>query len=256
MLENKIIFVAGACGRIGKALCKKILHHKGIPILADINKQCLKELQKDLEQNFKTKLLSLELDITRQESLQLNLKKSKEKYNKIDAFVNSSYPYGKNWGKTPYYELKYEQICESLNLHLAGFMLAAQEFAKFFKKQGYGNIIHLSSIMGVYAPKFENYKGTNMQSSLEYSVIKAGINHMGVWLAKELFNQNIRVNTLASGGILDNQNELFLKAYRNCCASKGMLDADDVCGTLVFLLSDESKFITGQTLVVADGWGL
>ena len=56
--------------------------------------------------------------------------------------------------------------------------------------------------------------------------------------------------------ILDNQNELFLKAYRKCCASKGMLDADDICGTLVFLLSDESKFITGQTLVVDDGWGL
>ncbi|EHT5373599.1 SDR family oxidoreductase, partial [Campylobacter jejuni] len=56
--------------------------------------------------------------------------------------------------------------------------------------------------------------------------------------------------------ILDNQNELFLKAYRKCCASKGMLDADDICGTLVFLLSDESRFITGQTLVVDDGWGL
>lgn len=53
--------------------------------------------------------------------------------------------------------------------------------------------------MGVYAPKFENYEGTSMQSSLEYSVIKAGINHMSSWLAKELFNQNIRVNTLASG---------------------------------------------------------
>ncbi len=256
MLENKIIFVAGACGRIGKALCQKILLSKGIPILADINKERLNKLQENLETNFKTKLLSLELDITKQESLQTALQKSQERYGKIDAFVNSSYPFGKDWGKTPYYELKYEQICESLNLHLAGFMLAAQEFVKFFKQQGYGNIINLSSIMGVYAPKFENYEGTSMQSSLEYSVIKAGINHMSSWLAKELFNQNIRVNTLASGGILDNQNELFLKAYRKCCASKGMLDADDICGTLVFLLSDESKFITGQTLVVDDGWGL
>lgn len=256
MLENKIIFVAGACGRIGKALCKKILTHKGIVILADMNLNRLKELKKDLEEEFKLELLSLELDITREESLNKALEKSKEKYKKIDAFVNSTYPLGKDWGKTAYYELKYEQICESLNLHLAGFMLAAQEFVKFFKQQGYGNIINLSSIMGVYAPKFENYQGTSMQSSLEYSVIKAGINHMGVWLAKELFNQNIRVNTLASGGILDNQNELFLKAYRKCCASKGMLDADDVCGALVFLLSDESSFITGQTLVVADGWGL
>ncbi|MEL1110545.1 flagellin modification protein PtmA, partial [Campylobacter jejuni] len=161
-----------------------------------------------------------------------------------------------DWGKIAYYEASYEQICESLNLHLGGFILASQEFVKFFKKQSYGNIINLSSIMGVFAPKFENYENTTMQSSLEYSVIKAGINHLGAWLAKELFNTNIRVNTLASGGILDNQANIFLEKYRKCCASKGMLDAEDICGTLVFLLSDESKFVTGQTLVVDDGWGL
>lgn len=53
MLENKIIFVAGACGRIGKALCEKILLSKGIPILADINKECLNKLQENLETNLK-----------------------------------------------------------------------------------------------------------------------------------------------------------------------------------------------------------
>lgn len=78
MLENKIIFVAGACGRIGKALCQKILLSKGIPILADINKERLNKLQENLETNFKTKLLSLELDITKQESLQIALQKVKK----------------------------------------------------------------------------------------------------------------------------------------------------------------------------------
>lgn len=256
MLEGKIIFVAGVCGRIGKELCKAILKNKGIAVLADINEKALKDLKEELHKEFNQELLSLKLDITSKESLNEAILKTEQKYKKIDAFVNSSYPCGKNWGKTPYYELSYEELCENLNLHLGGFILASQEFVKYFKKQGYGNIINLSSIMGVYAPKFENYKNTSMQSSLEYSVIKAGINHLGVWLAKELFNTNIRVNTLAAGGILDNQPQVFLDAYRKCCASKGMLEASDLCGTLVFLLSDASKFITGQTLVVSDGWGL
>ena len=207
MLENKIIFVAGACGRIGSALCKKILQNKGIPIIADLNIDRANTFKKELEKEFKIKLLSLKLDISSQKNLNSCIQKAKQKYSKIDAFVNSSYPYGKHWGKVDYYELSFEQICESLNLHLGGFILAAQEFVKFFKTQGYGNIVNLSSIMGIYAPKFENYKNTNMQSSLEYSVIKAGINHLGVWLAKELFNTNIRVNTLASGGIKDQQNQ-------------------------------------------------
>lgn len=256
MLEGKIIFVVGACGRIGKELCKAILKNKGIAVLADINEKALKDLKEELHKEFNQELLNLKLDITSKESLNDAILKTEQKYKKIDAFVNSSYPCGKNWGKTPYYELSYEELCENLNLHLGGFILASQEFVKYFKKQGYGNIINLSSIMGVYAPKFENYKNTSMQSSLEYSVIKAGINHLGVWLAKELFNTNIRVNTLAAGGILDNQPQVFLDAYRKCCASKGMLEASDLCGTLVFLLSDASKFITGQTLVVSDGWGL
>lgn len=256
MLEGKIIFVVGACGRIGKELCKAILKNKGIAVLADINEKALKDLKEELHKEFDQELLSLKLDITSKESLNDAILKTEQKYKKIDAFVNSSYPCGKNWGKTPYYELSYEELCENLNLHLGGFILASQEFVKYFKKQGHGNIINLSSIMGVYAPKFENYKNTSMQSSLEYSVIKAGINHLGVWLAKELFNTNIRVNTLAAGGILDNQPQIFLDAYRKCCASKGMLEASDLCGTLVFLLSDASKFITGQTLVVSDGWGL
>ncbi|EEU7814240.1 SDR family oxidoreductase [Campylobacter upsaliensis] len=252
MLKDKVIFIAGACGRIGSALASELLRQNAKVILADINEANLEKLSLNLRGEF----LSLELDITKKESLESAINKAAGHFAKIDGFVNASYPFGKDWGKVEYYEASYEQICESLNLHLGGFILAANAFVKFFKQQGYGNIVNLSSIMGVYAPKFENYAGTSMQSSLEYSVIKAGINHMGAWMAKELFNTNIRVNTLASGGILDNQADSFLKAYRKCCASKGMLEASDVCGSIAFLLSDGAKFITGQTIIVADGWGL
>lgn len=254
MLKEKVVFIAGACGRIGKALSKACILNNAKIIIADIDEEKLNDLKNDLKND--ENILSLKLDISDKSQIDFCLKESVLKFNKIDAFINCAYPYGKNWGKIAYYESSYEQICEDLNLHLASFIFIACEFVKFFKKQGFGNIINLSSIMGVYAPKFENYKGTSMQSSLEYSVIKAGINHLGVWLAKELFNTNIRVNSIAFGGIKDNQPQKFLDAYRNCCASKGMLDANDICGTLLFLISDHSKFITGQTIIVDDGWGL
>ena len=189
MLRDKVIFIAGACGRIGSALASELLRQNAKVILADINEANLEKLSLNLRGEF----LSLELDITKKESLESAINKAARHFAKIDGFVNASYPFGKDWGKVEYYEASYEQICESLNLHLGGFILAANAFVKFFKKQGYGNIVNLSSIMGVYAPKFENYAGTSMQSSLEYSVIKAGINHMGAWMAKELFNTNIRV---------------------------------------------------------------
>ena len=58
------------------------------------------------------------------------------------------------------------------------------------------------------------------------------------------------------GGILDQQPELFLERYRSSCNSKGMLDAQDVVGALMFLLSEQSTFITGQNIIVDDGWSL
>lgn len=254
MLSKKVILIAGACGRIGLALSKMTLKYNATVVLADINEKRLAELSKEFK-DFKDKTAFVVLDSTSKKSINEAFESTKNSFGQVDAFVNATYPLAKIKTK-PYYELEYEEICAQLNIHLGSFILASQEAVKFFKKQGYGNIINLSSIMGSFAPKFENYKNTNMQSSLEYSVIKAGINHLGVWLAKELFNTNIRVNTVVSGGILDKQNENFLQAYRACCASKGMLEADDVCGLIVFLLSDLSLYIRGQSLVVDDGWSL
>ena len=254
MLKDKIIAVAGANGRIGSALCKEIFKQNGTAVLCDLKEN--EELKANLAKQTGKEVLFVKMNICDKISLQSAIKQISQKFGKIDGFVNAAYPLAKSHEQKPYYELEFDEICESLSVHLGGFMFAAQEFVKFFKQQGYGNIVNLSSIMGVYAPKFENYVGTNMQSSLEYSVIKAGINHLGAWLAKELFNTQIRVNTLASGGILDAQPQSFLNAYRKCCASKGMLEASDVCGVLVFLLSDLSQFINGQVIVVDDGWGL
>ena len=95
-----------------------------------------------------------------------------------------------------------------------------------------------------------------MYSSLEYSVAKSGINSMTSWLAKYYKNKNIRVNCVSPSGILDQQPQSFLEKYRNSCTSKGMLDPTDVAGTVLFLLSDQSKYINGQNIVIDDGWSL
>jgi NAD(P)-dependent dehydrogenase (short-subunit alcohol dehydrogenase family) len=75
-------------------------------------------------------------------------------------------------------------------------------------------------------------------------------------MAKYLKGTNIRVNCLSPGGIFDNQNEKFLSKYNDKCLNKGMLDANDLTGTLLFLISDQSKYINGQNLIVDDGFTL
>ena len=91
---------------------------------------------------------------------------------------------------------------------------------------------------------------------IEYAAIKSGILHFSRYLAQYLKGKGIRVNCLSPGGILDRQPESFLEAYKSYCNEKGMLDPQDISNTLVFLLSDASRYITGQNLVVDDGFTL
>ena len=95
-----------------------------------------------------------------------------------------------------------------------------------------------------------------MNSPIEYSAIKSGIISITRWLAKRYSKQNIRVNCISLGGILDQQPKSFLKLYQATCNSKGMLDAEDVSGVLLFLLSSRSQYLTGQNIIVDDGWSL
>ena len=110
--------------------------------------------------------------------------------------------------------------------------------------------------MGVVTPKFENYAGTNMTSPIEYTAIKAALIAITKYLAKYYKGNNIRVNCISPGGILDQQPESFLKKYQSCCNDKGMLAAEDVVGTALYLLSDQSRYVTGQNIIVDDGWSL
>jgi len=134
--------------------------------------------------------------------------------------------------------------------------LSSKIFSMYFEKQGFGNIINIASIYGVIAPKFEIYKNTDMEMPIEYAAIKSGMLHLTKYFAKYFKGKNIRVNAISPGGILDNQPESFLKMYNNECISKGMLDASDLTGALIFLLSDMSTYVNGQNIIVDDGFSL
>lgn len=244
MLKDKVVIIIGGSGLIGKAFVKSAMQNRAKVINADINRPNI-----ELDCEF------IHTDITSKNSLDNLIELISQKYGKIDAVVNSAYPRTKSFSNH-FFDVEYDDFCTNTNLQLGGAFLVMQRFAKFFKSQGYGNIITLSSIQGVVAPKFQTYEGTQMSSPVAYSAIKAGVIHLSRYLAKYLKGANIRVNCISPGGILDNQNEIFLNQYKDVCLNKGMLDPSDICGALIFLLSDYSEFINGQNIIVDDGFCL
>jgi NAD(P)-dependent dehydrogenase (short-subunit alcohol dehydrogenase family) len=196
-----------------------------------------------------------ELDITCMDSVSALIKNLHQRYGKIDAVVNNAYPRNKNYGRR-LEDVTYQDFCENVDSHLGGYFLVAQQFCMAFKAQGHGNLINMSSIYGSMAPRFEVYEGTSMTMPVEYAAIKSAVVQLTRYFAQYFKGHGIRVNCLSPGGILANQPPEFLAAYNAHCASKGMLAPDDVVGTLIFLLSDESRYMTGQNLFVDDGFSI
>jgi len=99
-------------------------------------------------------------------------------------------------------------------------------------------------------------KNTPMTMPVEYAAIKAALIHLTKYMATYYAGNNIRVNCISLGGLWDHQPESFLNAYKSFCLDKGMLNPEDVVGTVLFVLSDVSRFLNGQNICVDDGFTL
>ena len=103
----------------------------------------------------------------------------------------------------------------------------------------------------------ETYLRNTMTMPVEYATIKGGIINFTKYLASYLGKYNIRVNAISPGGIEDHQPASFIKEYSSkVFLGERMARTDDITGVLLFLLSDQSRYITGQNIIVDGGWTL
>ena len=251
-LSKKNILITGGAGLIGSSTALAVAEAGGIPIIADINDYKLTEISQKLKSS---PHFCIKTDTTTHEGISSCIKKILFEFSQIHGAVHAAYPRSKGWGE-PFCELKEEFLREDIWNQLGSSIIFSKIIMQYFKKVGEGNLVHLASIQGIAAPKFDHYIGTSMSSPIEYSAIKSGIIAITKWLAKYYKNNNIRVNCISPGGILDRQPESFLKAYRNDCLNIGMLNANDITSTIVYLLSENSRAINGQNIIIDDGWSL
>lgn len=195
------------------------------------------------------------LDITSAMSISRLIESVHARFGGIHGLVNNAYPRNANYGRK-LEDVAYADFCENTNSHLGGYFLAAQQVATYMRGHGGGSIVNMASVYGVMAPRFEIYDNTPMTMPVEYAAIKSSIIHLTKYFAKYYRHDGIRVNTVSPGGIFDNQPSAFVERYNAHAGTKGMLGPDDIAGTIAFLLSDDSRYMTGQNLVVDDGFSL
>lgn len=254
-LKNKIVVITGAAGRIGSATAEKLLKNGANVVLADINQENLDSLYSFLLQKKIGKLTFFRCDITLESDIIALINYTCDFFGGINAAVHCAYPISVGWG-TKFEEIKSENLFKDLTMQLGSAIIFSQKVLEFFKHNGGGDLIHVSSIQGIQAPKFEHYEGTEMTSPLEYTAIKSGIISITRWLAKYYANYSIRVNCVSPGGIKDKQPVTFKNKYRKSCTNIGLLSPDNISSCISFLLESESQAINGQNLIIDDGWTL
>jgi len=253
MLKNKNIAVFGAGGILGSTLVHSLLSANANVVALDL----------DLEKLLTT-LEALSIDSVDQRLQLVKLDNTSEvdvrsffiANSKLDGAVNCTYPRNKDYGKK-LEDVSLESFNENLGLHLGStFLLMREAVAHFKRSQKPFSFVNISSIYGVVGPNFDIYGGTSMTMPVEYAAIKSAIVHLNRYFVKYVADSDFRMNSVSPGGLADGQPEVFLEKYRAETFGKGMLAADDIVGSINFLLSDTSKYLNGQNLVVDDGFTL
>ena len=229
------LLITGCCGHIGSYLVNNIHKIKKIKktfIVDNFNSTQINSLFMSKKKN---NLKFYKLDLTKMNSL--------DKLGKIDYIIHLASL------------TNAEGSFDSKNEMYKNNISCMKNIINFCKKKK-SKLIHISSIQGVSAPKFEHYKGLKMNSPIAYTAIKSGIIAITKYLAKYYGKNNIQVNCISPGGIKDSQPKVFVKRYKNSCLSKGLLEINDLQPIVFFLTSDNSKYINGQNIIIDDGWSL
>jgi len=203
----------------------------------------------------------MKTDVMCQDTVQKNCDDIIAKYGRVDTLLNAA---GGNMpGATigpdqNFFDLKAEQFQTVLNLNLTGTVIPTQVFLKPMAKQGKGSIINFSS-MAAFRP---------MTRVCGYAAAKAGISNFTAFMATECakkFGEGLRVNAIAPGFFITEQNRALLTNPDGSFTQRGqdvirqtpfgrMGDPEELCGTIHYLMSDASKFVTGTVAVVDGGF--
>ena len=254
LLRGKVVVLIGGAGLLGQAFGEALLSHGATLVLADLDDiRCRLVCDQLASKVVNAHVVPERVDITLGDSLETLISRVKKAYGKIDAVVNNAYPRNKNYGRKLEH-VEYADFCDNVSTHLGGYFLSTQRFAQFFKRQGFGHVVNISSIYGNIAPRFDVYDGTEMTMPVEYAAVKSAIQHLSLYFMRYYKGTSLRFNVLSPGGIFDHQPEPFLNRYKQYAQNKGMLAPVDIVGTLVYLISDLSSYVNGQNIVVDDGW--
>lgn len=244
-LKGRVAVITGAGRGIGEEIAIELASSGAdIVLLSDIKEE-LDVVAKKIKR-IGRKVLAMQTDVQVSKQVETSINSTINKFGKIDILVN-------NAGvviREPFVNLSESSWDKVININLKGAFICSQTVSKFMKLAKKGTIVNMGSITGIMA----------LRNLASYGASKAGLMSLTRTMALELAQYNITVNSIAPGFIMtDLTKELFekqgdLKKLLEPIPLKRPGKVEDVANAVLFLVSEESNYITGTTLVVDGGW--
>jgi len=242
--KEKVVLITGGGGDIGKEFARAFTECEGKTVIADISLEKAQEVSDEMI-NYGGISFPIQVDVTNIGSIEVMVKKVLKKFGKIDILLNHA---GINIRK-PAIEFTEDDWVKVISVNMKGEFFVAQEVGKYMIKQKKGKIINTASVSAV----------RGHPNLAIYAASKGGIVQFTKVLANEWAKFNINVNAIGPGYLLTEQTKSLLddKEKYHSILNKipmGRLGIPaDIAGVALFLASELSNYITGQTIFVEGG---
>jgi NAD(P)-dependent dehydrogenase (short-subunit alcohol dehydrogenase family) len=263
-LSGKTAVVTGATGTLFSAVSRALAQAGANVALLATTEEKTRTLATDINLGRGGKAVGFAVDVVQRDSLQVVSEKIMAEFGRVDILINGAggnSPQALATATQSFFDLPEEALRSVLDLNLLGSLFPAQVFGKIMAEQGEGVILNVSS-MATYRA---------ITRVIAYGAAKTAINNFTQWLAVYFahnFSPNIRVNAIAPGFFIANQNRaLLIDEQTGALTERGqkIIDhtpmkrfgqADDLVGTVLWLVSDASRFVTGIVVPVDGGFNV
>ena len=259
-IKDRVVVITGGTGVLGRAIAAHLAEEGAMVVILGRKVEVGEAQVADIKAKG-GEAMFLTTDVMDRAKLEQNLEDILAAYGRVDALLNAA---GGNMpGATispdgTFFDLKTEDFQQVLNLNLTGPVLPTQVFLKPMVEQGKGAIVNFSS-MAAFRP---------LTRVCGYAAAKAGISNFTAYMATEVakkFGEGIRINAIAPGFFLTEQNRSLLTNPDGSYTQRGqdvirqtpfgrMGRAEELCGTIQYLISDASSFVTGTVAIVDGGF--
>ncbi len=241
-IENKTAIVTGAAQGIGKAIALKLAGAGANVVVSDVNLEAAEATAREIEA-LGVKAMAVKCNVADAAEVGELVKKTQETFDTIDILVNNAGVTRDNL-MMRMDEKDWDLV---LDVNLKGAFLTTKAVSRVMMKQKHGRIVNISSVVGLMG----NAGQTN------YSASKGGLISLTKSVAKEFASRNITCNAVAPGFIqsamTDKLTDEVKQAYFKAIPLSRFGTAEDVADAVLFLVSDQAAYITGQVVQVDGG---